>query len=103
MTNYLFAYRGGSMPETEAAGKAHMDAWGAWYGTLGAGVVDPGAPFGASQAVAANGSTSEGGVSALSGYSVIAAASFAEALEAAKRCPIFEIGGTIDVYETVAM
>ncbi len=85
------------MPESQEAGAAHMAAWGTWYGSLGAGVIDPGAPFGASHAVAANGSTSEGGTSALSGYSVIAAENFAEALEAAKRCPIFEIGGAVDV------
>lgn len=103
MTKYLFAYRGGAMPETEEAGQAAMAAWGAWYGSLGAAVVDPGAPFGESQSVGANGASPAGTTSNLSGYSVISAGSFPEALEAAKRCPIFEIGGTVDVYETVTM
>ena len=57
MANYLLAYKGGSMAETPEAQEAAMQAWGEWFGTLGSAVVDMGAPFGASTAVQADGST----------------------------------------------
>src|SRR5712692_8519769 len=48
MPKYLLAFNGGGMPETPEEQAAVMAAWGAWYGTLGDAVVDPGAPIGAS-------------------------------------------------------
>jgi hypothetical protein len=47
MTNYVFAYSGGTgMPETPEAQEQVMAEWGAWFGTLGAALVDSGAPSG---------------------------------------------------------
>ena len=51
MANYLLAYVGGDEPDSEEAGAAVMNAWIAWFGTLGDAVVDPGNPIGASAAV----------------------------------------------------
>jgi hypothetical protein len=103
MGNYLFAYRGGSTPESPEAGKAVMDAWIAWFGELGEAVVDGGAPFGASSTVAVGGTASDGAPSGLTGYSVIAADTLADAANLAGGCPIFDAGGTVDVYEAMAM
>jgi hypothetical protein len=48
MTNFVFAYRGGSgMATTPEAQEKAMAAWGAWFGTLGADLVEGGSPFGA--------------------------------------------------------
>ena len=44
MANYLLAYRGGSMPETPEAQAQVMAAWTAWFGQLGAALVDGGDP-----------------------------------------------------------
>jgi hypothetical protein len=102
MANYLLAYKGGTMAETPEAQEAAMQAWMNWFGTLGAAVVDGGAPFGPSTAVQPDGST--GAASAgLSGYSVLQADSLEAAATLAKGCPVLEIGGTVEVYEALPM
>ena len=87
MANYLLAYKGGSMAETPEAQEAAMQAWGEWFGTLGSAVVDMGAPFGASTAVQADGSTGTAGAG-LSGYSVLQADSLELAAKLAGGCPV---------------
>ena len=79
-----------------------MEAWGAWFEGLGEAVVQMGAPLGASNAIATDGSVGEA-TAGLSGYTVIAADSLSAATSMAKSCPIFGNGGSIDVYETVDM
>jgi hypothetical protein len=93
---YVLVYQGGAMAETEAAQQAAMAAWGTWFGSLGAAVVDGGAPFGASGAVG-GGSTTTG----LTGYSILQADSLDAAVTMAGGCPIIADGGTVDVYETI--
>ncbi len=97
MGKYLYAYKGGGMPETEEEGKAVMEAWMSWLGGLGDSVVDVGNPLGASQAVGA------GSTSGLTGYSVVSAGSLDEAVSKADGCPIFAAGGSVEVYEAVEM
>jgi hypothetical protein len=101
MANYLFAYNGGSTPETEAEGAAVMAAWTQWFGSLGQAVVDPGNPFGPSKAVGSNGSATDGASSGLTGYSVLTADSLDAAAELAKGCPVLTAGGNVEVYETL--
>ena len=100
MGNYLFAYRGGGMAETEEERQAVMAAWGAWFGELGEAVVDPGNPFAGSASVSGDGATSEGAGSGLTGYSVVKAGDLASATEFARGCPVLKNGGSVDVYET---
>jgi len=103
MGNYVFAYKGGAMAQTDAEREAAMAAWGAWFGELGAAVVDGGNPFGPAASVASDGSVSDGASSALSGYSVVSADSLSAASELARGCPVLGAGGSIEVYETLAM
>jgi hypothetical protein len=103
MAKFVYAYRGGSTPQSEAEGKAVMEKWGAWFGTLGAAVIDGGNPFGASKTVASNGSAKDGGSAGLGGYSIVDATSLDDAASKAKGCPILEVGGTVDVYEAMDM
>jgi len=101
MANYLLAYHGGSMAETPEAMQAQMAAWGAWFGGLGAAVVDGGNPAGAWRTVAAGGAVSEGGgANPVTGYSVIKADSMDEAVKLALGCPIVSNGGSVEVCET---
>jgi hypothetical protein len=100
MANYVLAYKGGGMAETEEEQAAVMAAWGAWYGALGEAVVDAGNPFGPSMSVASDGSVSDGGASSLTGYSIVKGDSLADAADMAKGCPILSSGGSIEVYET---
>ena len=97
MGKYVFLYTGGGMPETEEEGKRLMEAWMGWLGSLGDAVVDGGNPFGQSRAV--NG----GGAGRGSGYSIVNAGSFDDAVAKTKGCPIFASGGDVEVYETIEM
>jgi hypothetical protein len=100
MANYLFAYRGGSMAETEQEREAAMQAWGAWFAKLGPAIVDPGNPFGGSTSVEASGN---GGAPAsqLTGYSVVRADGLDAASALAAGCPVLGAGGSVDVYEAI--
>lgn len=102
MSKFVLAYTGGSMAQTEAEQQAAMEKWGAWFGGLGAAVTDMGNPFGASTAVASDGSVTDAGA-ALTGYSIIEADTLAAAADLAKTCPVLESGGSVEVYEALAM
>ena len=102
MAKFLYLYAGGQMAETREAQEAAMQQWTTWFGTLGDSVVDIGNPFGAGTTVK-DGGTSDGGASELGGYSIINAESLAEAANKANGCPVLQSGGTVEVYEAVAM
>ncbi|HEY4916252.1 MAG TPA: hypothetical protein VIH92_05055 [Solirubrobacteraceae bacterium] len=101
MANYLLAYKGGTMAASDEERQVAMAAWGAWFGGLGAAVVDAGNPFGGSVTVADDTSVSEGAPSALTGYSVVSADSLQAAGELVKGCPVLVAGGSVEVYETI--
>jgi hypothetical protein len=101
MANYLLAYHGGGMPETEEEGARVIAAWGAWYEKLGPAIVDGGNPVGAWRLVASDGSVAEGGgATPVTGYTVISAGSMDEAVALCAGCPILDGGGSIQVCET---
>ena len=101
MANYLLAYHGGGMPETEEARAKVMAAWGQWFGTLGPALVDGGNPVGRTSTISPSGSVSEGGgANPVAGYSIIKADSMDAAVQMAKGCPLLESGGSIEVAET---
>ncbi len=101
MANYLLAYKGGGMAQTDAEREAAMAAWGAWFAELGPAIVDPGNPFGPSASVAADGAAGDGASSGLTGYSVLAAEGLASATTLAKGCPVLAAGGSVEIYETI--
>ena len=104
MTKYLLAYHGGQMAQDEAEQAKVMAAWGEWFTSLGAAVVDGGAPVGAATTLAADGATSSGGgANPVSGYSVITASDLDAAVALAKGCPVLQAGGSIEVAETIDM
>ena len=97
MGKYVFAYKGGSIPQSEEEQQRVMAAWTDWFGTLGDSVVAMGEPFGASAAV------DGGSTSGLTGYSIVSANSLDDALAKAGGCPVLADGGGVEVYETLAM
>jgi hypothetical protein len=99
MGKYVYVYKGGSTPQTDAEREAVTAAWTSWIGGLGDTFVDIGNPFGPSAAVKADGSNGAAS-SGLSGYSVIRASSLDDAVGKARGCPVFAGGGSVDVYET---
>lgn len=105
MPKYLFSYHGGSMPETEAEQAEVANAWGAWYGEIGAALVDPGNPVGPSKTVQTDSSVTDGGgANPVSGYTLVNADSLDLAVKIAQSCPILGVhGGTVEVGEAAEM
>lgn len=102
MAKFVYLYSGGQMEQTPEAQEKAMQEWGAWFGTLGAAVTDMGNPFAASATVSAGGVT-DGATSKLGGYSIVEAASLADATAKANGCPVLRAGGSVEVYEAPAM
>ena len=105
MAKYLFVYHGDAeMPESEEEIAAIMDAWGAWFGTMGAAVIDGGNPVGGNNTVNSDKSVSEGGgANPATGYSLVEATDLEDALAKAKGCPVLEAGGSVEVAEAFDM
>lgn len=102
MSNYIFAYHGGSMPDSPEEGEKLMARWRAWMEGLGTAMVNPGNPVGMSSTVSSSGVTDDGGSNPLSGFSVVEADSKEAAIEIAKSCPHLD-HGTIEVAELMQM
>ena len=102
MPKYLFAYHGGTRPENEADIAKEMERWGAWFATMGAAVVDGGAPVGPSKTISGAGVADNGGANPVSGYTVIQADTMEAALAHAKGCPINDTG-SVEVTEIMEM
>ena len=104
MAKYLFVYHGATRPTDPADIKKVMDAWGAWFGSMGAAVIDGGNPVGKSSTVKSDGSLAEGGgANPAGGYSLIEASSLEDAHKKAKGCPILKRGGSIEVAQCMDM
>ena len=104
MAKYLFTYHGGKMGASPADVKKAMDAWGKWFGSMGAAVIDGGNPVGKSSTVRPDGSVAhDGGPNPVTGYSLIEALSLEDALNKAKGCPGLANGGSVEVAEAMDM
>lgn len=104
MPKYLFVYHGGKNPESDDEYKEVMDAWGNWFGSMGAAVIDGGNPVGQSHTVRADGSVADdGGANPASGYSLVEASDYEDAIAKAKGCPILAAGGSVEVAEAMDM
>lgn len=105
MDKYLLVYYGGSQETDSAKAKAVMADWMKWFGELGKGLVDGGAPTMPGKVVNKK-STKAGflGEQPVTGYSIIQAANIDEAVKMVKGCPILNsAGGQIAVYPTMQM
>lgn len=104
MAKYLFVYHGGGVPTDPTDAKQTMDAWGAWFGSLGASVIDGGNPVGKSSTVRSDGSlVKDGGANPASGYSLIEASSLEDAHKKARGCPLLKRGGSVEIAEAMDM
>ena len=102
MSQFVVVYKGGAKAETPEAQQASMEAWMGWFGSLGSAVSQMGAPFGASAAVASDATLSDA-TTGLTGYTVIEANDLAEVAKHVASCPIHREGGTVEVFEALAM
>jgi len=104
MAKYLFVYHGGKNAESEAELAESLDAWGSWFGSMGAAVIDGGNPVGKSSTINSDGSVvNDGGANPASGYSLIEASDLDDAISKARGCPILNVDGSIEIAEAIDM
>jgi hypothetical protein len=100
MAKYLLGFKGGSMPEGEAAQAQVMAAWEAWFTSLGGAVADKGNPSSKSRTISPGGSVGPEGAPSLSGYTILSADSLEAAVTLARGCPVLAGGASVEVIET---
>jgi hypothetical protein len=102
MPTYLVTYHGGGGPPPSAEAREQMmAAFGAWVGSVGDHMVDPGAPLGPSKTVSPEG-VGDGGPASIGGYSLISADDLDAAVVLVKNHPFVARGGSLQVSEAVA-
>jgi len=96
MERFLLVYRGSAVGEAE--GPQHDPGrWTTWFNSLGAALVDRGALSHNSVEVPSRLRGPKLNSTALSGYSVISASDFNEAVQLAETCPIFDEKGSVEI------
>lgn len=96
MERFLIVYRGATIGESE--GPQHEPAqWDAWFNALGAALVDRGGLTYSSVEVPSRLRGPKLNSTSLSGYSIIAAPDFNEAVRLAEACPIFDEQGEVEI------
>ena len=103
MPQYIFVYLGGQYPSNPEQAPKHLEEYQQWLTSLGDAVVSPAVPFKDTHTVQADGSSSPGSISAMSGLSILRMPSMEAALAAAQACPFLEINGTLEVSEMIEM
>ena len=103
MPQYIFVYLGGEYPTDPEEGRKHLEKYHQWLNGLGDAVLSPAVPFKDTHTVQADGSASQGSVSAMSGLSIMRMGSMDEAVAAAQSCPFLEINGVLEVSEMIEM
>lgn len=96
MERYLIVYRGATVDEAE--GPRHDPVrWNAWFDSLGAALVDRGGLARSSVEVPSRLRGPKTSSASLSGYSIISAPDFNEAVRLAEACPIFDEKGEVEI------
>ncbi len=80
-----------------------MTKYKEWLSSLGDSAISPANPFKNTHTISSDGSVTVGGTTSMSGYTLIEADSLEAVLSAAKACPFFDIGGSLEVSELIRM
>ena len=103
MAKYVIVYLGGDQPSSPEEGKRYFSKYMDWLSSLVDSVISPANPLKNTSTINPDGTTSTGGATTMSGYTVIEADSMEAALSIAKVCPFLDIGGSLEVSELVEM
>jgi hypothetical protein len=93
---FLYLYSGGTPPQTEAQGKAMMEAWIAYFNKIAPAILDGGAPFGPTSKTLGPAAASKA-----MGYSIVQAENLAAAAALTDGHPHLASGGGIEIFELV--
>lgn len=96
MERYLIVYRGSTVDEAEGP-QHNPEEWDKWFEMLGSALVDRGSLALSSVQMPSRLLGPKLSSASLSGYSVIAAADFNEAVSLAEECPIFDEKGSVEI------
>ena len=97
MSEFTYLYRGGR--DTSASPEQMqktMQKWTAWFKELGHPLESTGMVVKGNQKIVTDGPYAEA-KDVVGGFSLIEAKDLAHALEISKGCPIFEVGGSVEV------
>ena len=103
MTQYMITYIGAPADMSPEQRQQHMAEYKEWLASLGEAAVSLMNPLKNTQTIASDGSISKGGVSSMSGYTIIQTESEEAALTIAKACPFLDVGGSLEVSELIQM
>jgi hypothetical protein len=111
MSEFLFLYRGGERPGSPEQMQRQMQKWVAWMKELGdkGHMKDPGHPLERTGKVIKGSpkSITDGPYAEakdlIGGYTLIEAKDLAHAAELSSGCPIFDIGGLVEVRPIMKM
>lgn len=103
MKQFVLVYLGGNQPSSAEEANKHYSKYVEWLNSLGDKIVIPTIPLKDTSTVGPDGEVSEGGGSAMSGFTIVRAESMQAALDIAKACPFLEIGGSLEVSEMMQM
>jgi hypothetical protein len=107
MGKFVVIYTGGmGMAATPEEQERIMAEWGAWYGKLGAAIVDGGNPFTVSKHISGAGAAAADGPLGdmpATGYTIISADSLDAAAAVCADHPHLDHGGQVQVFETLDM
>ena len=96
MDRFLVVFRGATIGQAEGP-QHHPDNWNAWFDGLGAALLDRGALSHGSVEVPTRLIGPKLSSSALSGYAIISATDFNDAVRLAESCPIFDEQGSVEI------
>ncbi len=103
MTQYMITYLGGNQPATPEEGKQHFAKYMQWLAALGNAAVSPANPLKGTCVMHPDGQVTEGGMTSMSGFTLIEAESMEAAQKIARDCPFLEIGGSLEISELIKM
>ncbi len=111
MSEFTFLFRGRDYFASPEQRQKHTEKWVAWFNALGdkGHIKDMGRPLEAAGKVVRGdkGNVQDGPYAEakdlIGGYTLIEAANLDEAVELSKGCPIFDVGGAVEVRPVQAL
>jgi len=103
MSKYMLTYIGSPKSMTPEEGQEHMAEYKSWMASLGEALLSPANPIKNTHVIAPDGAAKQGSVSAMSGFSILSADNYEDALALAKSCPFLKVGGSLELSEMIEM